>query len=140
MVRQELLGRMTGVLGYPKNLIAVEKGLRHMPHIQCTDQEVPERRADIICFGKGIHPHFELYPLLLIECKAVKLTHKVINQVTGYNHYLKSYFIAVANKEEVQTGWYNATLSKYQFVPFIPSYQDLIQAITEQDNRMDRMG
>ena len=130
LVRQTLLCHMTGSLGYPKSLIVVEKELKHIPYLALHDKEIPERRADIICFGKGIHPEHELYPLLLIECKAVKLTPKVINQVTGYNHFLGSYFIAVANKEEIQTGWYDASSKKYQFVPYLPAYKDLMQAVT----------
>jgi len=119
---------MMGSLGYPQSLLVVEKELRHIPHLALHDQEVPERRADIICFGKGIHSEHELYPLLLIECKAVKLTSKVVSQVAGYNHFLKSYFIAVANKDEIQTGWYDAPSKKYRFVSYLPTYKNLMQA------------
>lgn len=128
LVRQSLLLHMIGSLGYPQSLIVVEKELKHIPHLRLYNQEVPERRADIICFGKGIHPEHGLYPLLLIECKAVKLTSKVVNQVAGYNHFVEAYFIAAANKDEIQTGWYDASSKKYRFVPFLPAYRDLIQS------------
>lgn len=129
MVRQKLLDHMIDSLGYPVGHIAVEKELRQMPHLQLTGQKIPDRRADIICFGKGIHPEYDLYPLLLIECKAVKLTPKVINQVTGYNHFIGAYFIAVSNQDEMRTGWYDAKQRCYQFVPFLPPYQELLKAI-----------
>ena len=131
LVRQELLSLMTAQLGYPSSLIAVEKELALLPHLKLNPSEIPDRRADILCFGKGIHPDFELYPLLLVECKAVTINSKVINQVVGYNHFVKSYFIGVANQEEIRTGWYDNSLKRYQFVPFLPTYQELIQNVTK---------
>ena len=119
---------MTGSLGYPANLIAVEKGLKQMPHLQTNPNQLPDRRADIVCYGKNIHPQFNLYPLLLIECKAVKLTPKVINQVSGYNHFLSAYFIAVANQKEIETGWFDSKKGSYQFVSYLPSYQQLMES------------
>lgn len=129
LVRQELLCRMTGQLGYPSNLLVVEKELSLLPHLALKSGKVPDRRADIVCFGKGIHPDYDLYPLLLIECKAVALNSKVLNQVAGYNQFVKSYFISVANQGEIQTGWYNQPEKKYQFVPFLPTYQELIESV-----------
>jgi len=128
-VRQRLLHDLISLLGYPHGLVAVEKELKQMPHLRLNPVEPPLRRADILCFGKEIHPDYALYPLLLIECKAVKLTRKVINQVTGYNHYLKAYFIAVANQEEVQTGWYDKEKGDYTFIPRLPGYQELLKTV-----------
>ncbi len=127
-VRQQLVGQMIHHLGYPFAYIAVEKELRQMPHLALTDN-IPDRRIDVVCFAKGIHPQCELYPLLLIECKAVALTSKVMNQVVGYNHYVKAYFLAVANQEEVKVGWYNPSEKKYQFANYLPAYADLLGSV-----------
>lgn len=128
-VRQALLGRMVDELGFPLSCIAVEKALKEMPHISAADGVIPDRRIDIACFAKGIHPSHEFYPLLVIECKAVPITPQVIKQVTGYNHYLKSHFIAVANAEEFRTGWYDDAIKGYQFVPYLPTWQELSSSI-----------
>jgi len=127
-IRQELLQRLI-LLGYPSSHFAVEKGLHQMPHLALKNNRLPLRRADIVCFGKGIHPQENLYPLLLIECKAVKITQKMISQAVGYNHYLKALFIAIANNHEIKTGWWNSSQKEYQFIPFLPSYSDLLQMI-----------
>jgi len=127
IVRQELLLRMLGPLGFPEGCIAVEKALRQMPHLALADCEIPDRRADIVCFAKGIHPDHDLFPLLLIECKAVKLTPRVINQVSGYNHYMGARFIAVANRDEVRLGWIDPETEQYTYIPYIPEYQELLK-------------
>ncbi len=125
-VRQAVLGRMVDELGYPLSCLMVEKALKQMPHVM---SGAPDRRVDIACFGKGIHPAHELYPLLVVECKAIPLSAAVIKQITGYNHYIKSYFIAIANGEEFRTGWFDSTVDAYQFVPYLPTYAELINSL-----------
>ena len=106
IVRQSLLHYLVDNLGYPL-----------------------ERRADIICFAKGIHPKFTLYPLLLIECKSVKLDGKVKNQVIGYNRFLRSYYIAIVNQSTMQTGWFDQSSGEYHFVDGILDYHQLLSSI-----------
>ena len=127
LVRQVLLDIMIKKLDYPMELIAVEKKLRQLPHLELSPEKIPDRRLDIICFGKNIHPDFELYPLLMIECKAVKLTPKVIQQVVSYNYYVKSYFVAVANAENIKTGCYDSDIQGYNFFDGLPKYHDLLE-------------
>lgn len=126
IVRQQLVANMVQ-LGYPLANLVIEKGLRQMPHLQLKGVKIPTRRADIICFAKGIHPHYDLFPLLLVECKAVKIDAKVINQVVGYNHFLQARFIAVANQTEQRTGWYDVSTKGYTFIDWLPSYDELMQ-------------
>jgi len=123
-VRQAILVQLVNQLGYPQGYIAVEKELRQMPHLM-HQRPLPNRRADIVCFARGIHPCHAVYPLLLIECKAVKLTQKVINQIIGYNYFVQSYFIAVANEDTIQTGWCNLKKGVFTFVPYLPTYEAL---------------
>ncbi len=125
-VRQSLIQQMTQQWGYPLGGLAVEKELHQMPHLSSSPLPLPKRRADLVFFAKGTPPYDSLYPLLLIECKAVKLTSKVIRQVIGYNFYLQAYFIALANQKEVLLGWYDQSLQNFSFIPYIPSYQKLL--------------
>ena len=129
IVRQSLLHYLVDNLGYPLESIAVEKGLDQMPHISLSSHLIPQRRADIICFAKGIHPKFTLYPLLLIECKSVKLDGKVKNQVIGYNRFLRSYYIAIVNQSTMQTGWFDQSSGEYHFVDGILDYHQLLSSI-----------
>lgn len=131
-VRQALITKMTGELGFPKSTIGVEKALSQMPHI--TSVDVPLRRADIVCFAKGIHPEYDLYPLLLIECKAVPLNAKVLQQVAGYNLYMKAPFVCVANLSEVKTGWLDRKSGNYQYIDTLPSYEKLLKAVVASGN------
>lgn len=126
-VRISLVSRMISQLGFPSHTLLVEKDLRSLPHLTHLGA-MPDRRADILCFAKGIHPSVELYPLLMIECKAVKITESVLQQVMGYNYYVQSFFICVANQQEVRTGWKTAA-GKYEFVAYLPSYAQLKQSI-----------
>lgn len=120
---------MVNSLGFPLENISVEKGLDQMPHLNISGKEVPERRSDIICFAKNIHSEYSLYPLLLVECKSVKLSQKVKNQVIGYHRYLHSYFLAVVNQSEAQTGWLNRSTGEYEFTEGLPSYRQLLDSI-----------
>lgn len=130
-VRQRLLQHMLEDKGFPPALIAVEKSLRHLPHLSVIDRRhVPDRRADIICFSQGLtNGSHALHPLVTVECKAVKLTPKVISQVVGYNHFVKASFIVVVNQTELRTGWYDQQTKEYAFVNYLPSYEELTRSI-----------
>jgi hypothetical protein len=127
MVRQSLIQMMLLELGFPPGGIALEKGLREMPHIEMIKGPIPARRADIIVFAKDIHPSYPYYPLLLIECKAVPLTEKVIRQVVGYNQFIKAHFIAVANQTEIKLGWYQPHLQNYSFISGLLPFSTLLK-------------
>lgn len=125
VVRQRLLSQMIHQLGFPSSHLVLEMGLRQLPHLELKGQTVPKRRADLICFAQDIHPKHSLYPLLLVECKSIKLTWRVIHQVIGYNHFVGAHIIAVTNGQEIKTGWYDHKTQDYQFIDSLPSYQVL---------------
>lgn len=128
-VRQHLLKRMIEQLGYPIGLITVEKALRQLPHLSVKDRRmVPDRRADVLCFTPSAAEG--LRPLLLIECKSVSLTEKVMSQLIGYNHFVKASFIAMANQEEVCMGWFDPIQQKYLYINRLPAYQELSKKIS----------
>ena len=127
-VRQSVLKKMVHELGYPKSLIAVEKELKELPHLAQTP--VPKRRIDILCYGKGIHPAYPLYPLLLIECKAHAMSTHAKEQLAGYNSSIGAYFIALATPSEVQFGYLDKKTDRVVFHPGLPSYQELLEWIS----------
>ncbi len=124
-VRQDLIHHMISGLGFPVQSLAVEKALHQFPHLS-SQHSLPDCRVDIVCFAKGIHPEREISPLLIVECKAVPLTTKVLEQVVGYNYYCQAPFIAVANQDEVRLGWMGP--EGYEYIDYLPSYQELLQA------------
>lgn len=128
-VRQQLLHQMIHHLGFPFAYLSIEKALCQIPHLALKDCTIPNRRMDLVCFCKGIHPKQELYPLLVVECKAIKLTKDSISQVIGYNHFIQAYFIALANGKEIKTGWYDPIKKGYTFIDFLPSYSSLLKAL-----------
>ncbi|HEY2811633.1 MAG TPA: type I restriction enzyme HsdR N-terminal domain-containing protein [Rhabdochlamydiaceae bacterium] len=124
-VRQSVLVKMMRELHYPKEFIAVEKELKELPHLFATATP-PQRRIDILCYGKNIHPRFSLYPLVLIECKCAEIDSKAREQVIGYNAYVQACYIALAGREEEQFGFFDKKAQRYVFYPGLPSYTDLI--------------
>jgi hypothetical protein len=105
-VRQGLLQKMIGELGYPKGLISVEK-------------KIGSRRYDIVCYTSAVKP------LLLIECKAIALNEAAENQAFGYNDTVRAPFICLASKTVVKTLWQEK--GKIVSVPFLPAYAELYE-------------
>lgn len=129
VVRQSLLHFMIEKLGYNKNYIVVEKELKDLPHIE-RNIALPNRRLDILCYINKKKGEGMLEPLLMVECKAVKLTEKAINQVIGYNYYVKAHFLAVANQKTIKTFWYDKSKKRYLSVNYLPDYNQLLKSIT----------
>lgn len=109
-------------IGYPKHLLSIEKDLRDL--VNTSQEDVPYRRVDIVCFSKKT-----IKPILMVECKAIALNKNVIYQVIGYNQFVQSSFIAIANAEKILTGWYDKEMSQYRFIETLPSYEQLLDAL-----------
>lgn len=112
-VRQKWLRRMVQELGFPKGLVAVEKGFSSQG-----------RRFDILCYA---NVGGALVPLLLVECKAVPLTQEAFQQALGYNETIRSPFICLANQTEISTYWQQQ--GAWASVPFLPSYAQLVERL-----------
>ncbi len=95
-IRQNLIRDMIDRLGFPKELIVIEKELAELPHLR--EKKVPKRRIDLVCFTKKGDI---LYPLLLVECKAIPLSDRALEQVFGYNYYVGARFVAIANDQGI---------------------------------------
>ncbi len=123
IVRQLWLKKMIETLGYPKELFVIEKELKTLPHLQGSQERIPNRRADIIFFARDIHPEYALFPLLMIECKAIPLTPQALQQVLGYNTFVGALYVAVVNREEV------LFVDGDRKSDFMPSYAQLKQGV-----------
>lgn len=132
VVRQKFLQRMLK-LGYPKAYIAVEKELKELSHLSLTQSAIPERRLDIICFAKEIHPHFMLYPLLLVECKQKLIKDNATEQLLGYNEYVRAPFLAIVDENRIEVIFKNS--DGKQSLSFLPSYKELINAVRATASR-----
>lgn len=127
-VRQALIQRMHFELGYPLGTIALEKALNQLPHLQHTSS-LPKRRADLIVLARGVHPQHALYPLLLIECKAVPLSEKTLRQIIGYNQFVGAPFIAAVNQAQTLFGWYEQEKGDFAFQERLLPYETLLRSI-----------
>jgi len=54
---------------------------------------------------------------------------RAFEQVIGYNHFIQAPFIAVANMQEIQTGFWDNEQQQYVFIPFLPTYSELLKRI-----------
>lgn len=123
-VRQTLIKKMVYTLSYPRELLSVERSLADLCGVSA-HKKIPNRRVDIISFAKSSSM---LSPLLVIECKeSSALMQEALNQVQGYNYFIKAPFIAVAYPEGESFGY--LTQEGFAYLPYIPSYKDLISAV-----------
>lgn len=121
LVRQATIQRLVK-MGYPQPLIAVEKKLAEI----CFDatSKLPQRRIDIVCFSNKNHR-----PLLMIECKASKITQKALLQVMGYNRLVKAPCIAVCSKDQLMMAYWDSLKKDYVFFENFLDYPTLVDAV-----------
>lgn len=127
-VRQRLLQIMLRDLHFPKNMLGVERELSMLPHLQLVP-DVPKRRLDIVAFSKQ---GGEFWPLLVVECKSVKLTPQFAQQVVGYNSFIQAPFVCLANEKEVVTGSFDEEAGHFCFTPGLKSYARLLKHVQDQ--------
>jgi hypothetical protein len=121
IVRQQVLDTLSQ-MGYPFSLIAVEKKLSEI--CKQSHVKIPLRRIDIVCFSKKDHK-----PLLMIECKASKITQKAILQVMGYNRFVQAPFISLCSNKQTLMAFWNSALGEYTFLEHFLTYDELINAL-----------
>lgn len=129
-IRQALIHNMIERLGYPQGSLALEKSLVQLPHLHASPS-LPNRRTDLVVLAKNIHPTHPLYPLLLVECKAISLTDKVLRQMIGYNQFVRAFFIAAVNQSTAYIGWYDPEHQDFIFQEGLFSYDCLISKTSQ---------
>ena len=122
-IRQSIIKFMVLKLLYPKELISIERSLSSFPHLK--GRKLPNRRFDIAVFAKKVSS-----PLMVIECKAVPLNQKALDQLIGYNYYVQAPFIALANGKEVIT--YVKKGEKYIQYKGLPMYKVLLENVGDR--------
>ncbi len=126
VVRQTWIQRMIGELKFPKELLAVEKELKALPHLMEDKSLLPNRRIDLLSFMKKGDT---VSPLVLIECKEGALSQEALDQALGYNHYVKAPYVAIVNHSEVRFRYQLSCRSCE--ISRLPSYLELIEALHE---------
>jgi len=127
-VRQRFLKKMIEELEFPLALIGVEKEIKDLPHLVAESKQIRHCRFDIVVYGKGIHPHHSLFPLLLIECKGGSLNSQALTQLLGYNSVIGAPYVAAVGAEEELFGWLEEGIERFH--PFVPKYSELISSLS----------
>lgn len=112
-VRQHFVHLLIEHLHYPAALLANEVQL------QIGQKQL---RADTVVYDKSLRPR------MIVEYKApsVKLTAKVLEQISAYNILLQVEFLIVSNGLDIYCFRYNKTSGKYFFLPKIPLYTEIL--------------
>ncbi len=117
-VRQHLIKQLLK-LGYPPALMVVEKALSELPHLR--GERVPNRRLDLLCYADAETP------LLLVECKAERLSPDAKRQLIGYNAFVGAPFLALASDTEALFG-----TKEGNFIPGLVPYTRLLDALARR--------
>lgn len=106
-VRQLIIKFLIDEVGFSKNLINVEKSIHVLGQM---------RRFDILVFDKSQNPW------MLIECKApeIRLSQKVIDQISMYNIALNAPFILVTNGVQSICAKIDLQNKNYIYLDLIP--------------------
>ncbi len=120
IVRQTWIQKMVQELQFPKELLVVERELKMLPHLEQYPHPLPNRRVDILSFGKGIDT---VFPLLLIECKDESLSQDALDQAVAYNTFVQAFYVAIVNQDQIRLKF-----SSYCEIDRLPSFHDLAEA------------
>ncbi len=124
IVRQRWIQKMVRELGFPKELLVIERELKMLPHLKEHPHPLPNRRVDLLSFGKGAT---EIFPLLLIECKDELLSQQALDQALAYNTFVQAYYVAIVNQDQIRLK-YNLACSKCE-IGHLPNFNDLMEAV-----------
>lgn len=108
-VRQHVLHYLVEDKGYPKSLLAVERGLL---------LNGVRKRFDVLTFASNGNPH------LLIECKSpeIQLSTATFEQIAMYNAVFKAPLLWVTNGLQHVYIQYASDFKRYDFLMELPHY------------------
>lgn len=108
-VRQHFVQYLVTDLGYPKGLLAIEKGFRY---------EGMPRRADVVAYGRDGRP------FLMAECKApdVEIRQAAFDQVARYNTVVGAPYLVVTNGRVHYCCAIDRAAHTYRFLDAIPPF------------------
>ena len=111
-VRQHIIHFLIIEKGFPKSLIAVEKGLK-LNRLQ--------KRVDILIYStKG-------EPIFMVECKApnIPINQKVLDQIGRYNISFKLPYLLITNGLEHFCAKVDFKTERIEFLKDLPDYEKL---------------
>ena len=123
-VRQHLIGYLIETLNFPRALLAVEKGIDELAKMVGFSGHVPNRRIDLVAFARS-DVGGELKPVLLVECKARKVTQDAVDQLLGYNHFLEVPFLALAAEKTFLIFRHHEQNHAYEMIDALRDYRRL---------------
>jgi hypothetical protein len=126
VVRQRWTQRMVQELQFPPELLVIERELKMLPHLEQYPHPLPNRRVDVLSFGKNPR---QVFPLLLIECKSEPLSQEALDQAVAYNTFVQAFYVAIVNQDQVRLR-YNLACKRCE-IDHLPSFTDLMEAIHE---------
>ena len=108
-VRQKIIAYLTGEVGVPHGLIAVERAI---------DRSANRYRADIIAYER------DGKPWMLIECKApeVEITQRAFDQIGAYNRLIRAPYLLVTNGRRHYCCRWNGETGGPAFLEQFPLY------------------
>jgi type I site-specific restriction-modification system R (restriction) subunit len=111
-VRQNLVEYLVQELNFPRNLIAIERGL---------SLNGLKKRTDILVYNKKGEP------ILMVECKApsIKINQSVFDQIGRYNISFKLPYLVVSNGIDHYCAKVDFKEKDFSFLPQIPNYEEL---------------
>ncbi|NDE63003.1 MAG: hypothetical protein EB053_01460 [Chlamydiae bacterium] len=122
-VRHHLMGRLINELDFPANLLVKERAIHQLPHFTTDELQLnipKDRRIDLLAYTwqDGL-----LKPLVLFEVKHHKPDHKAFSQILGYNHWIKSPFIAFVS--DWHEGLFAYNKGRLESLGSLKSYKEL---------------
>ena len=124
IVRQRWIQKMVQQLGFPKELLVIERELKMLPHLQQHPHPLPTRRVDLLSFGNA---DSKIFPLLLIECKDEALSQQALDQALAYNTFVQAFYVAIVNQDQIRLK-YNLVCKKCE-IDRLPCFKDLMEAV-----------
>ncbi len=117
-VRQHFTNWLINYLHYPMGLIANEVKISLNSTIKRCDTIVYSNTGD---------------PMMIIEYKAphISINQNVFDQIVRYNMVLKTKYLVVSNGMQHYCCIIDYENNSYQFIPHIPTYEELIIGITQ---------
>lgn len=117
-VRQHFTNWLINYLHYPMGLIANEVKISLNSTIKRCDTIVYSNTGD---------------PMMIIEYKAphISINQNVFDQIVRYNMVLKTKYLVVSNGMQHYCCIINYDNNSYQFIPHIPTYEELIIGTTQ---------
>lgn len=129
-VRQELKNTMIHDLGYPYHELIQEVSLSNIQHLK-NQKNVPLRRLDLVCLSRNVKEDHDLFPLIIIECKAHKLNQKAFDQLCGYNSWVEAPFVAVSNFHQTIMGAWDSNIKRYKLINRLLPYHELKHCVAQ---------